>query len=94
MAIDTASLRTRRALLAGTLGGAAALVAGAHRRPLPGLAADGDIIHVGDDLTGTSATQITTSAVHGLNIVSSDGDGPLGPGARPERSELRRGWLE
>ena len=53
-------------------------MAGALGRPLPGLAADGDVIHVGDDLTGTSATRITTSAVHGLDVISSDGDGTAG----------------
>ena len=79
MTIDTTSMRTRRALLAGTLGGAVALVAGALWRPLSGQAADGDVIHVGDDLSGTRVTMITTSAGNGLKGVSEDGGG-LGVG--------------
>lgn len=38
MAIDTGTLRSRRALLAGTLGGAVAFVGGALGRPLTGQA--------------------------------------------------------
>ena len=59
MAIDTSISRSRRALLAGGLGGLAALVASALGRPLPASATDGDVIHVGDELSGTSVTRIS-----------------------------------
>ena len=75
MAIDTTSSRTRRAVLVGALGGAVALVAGALGRPLVGQAADGDVIHVGDDVRGSRVTRITTSRGHALSGVTSDTEG-------------------
>jgi hypothetical protein len=75
MAIDTTSPRTRRALLGGAFGGAIALVAGALARPLSGRAADGDVIHVGDQLTGTRPTGIT-SPVADLPVSTVEGHAP------------------
>lgn len=66
MTLDTTSPRTRRSLLAGALGGAAALAAEALGRPLAVNAANGDIVHVGDDLTGTGITRIATTGDAGL----------------------------
>jgi hypothetical protein len=62
MAIDAASPRTRRALLAAALGAGAAAVASALGRPLPVEAANGQAVTVGSDLTGTSFTRITNTA--------------------------------
>ena len=75
MAIDTITPRTRRALLAGTLGGAVALVAGALGRPLSGQAADGDAIHLGGDVSGTRSTRITTSGPFALDARSTSDAG-------------------
>ena len=47
---------TRRALLAASLGGVGAWVAGAIGRVAPVAAADGDVVNVGDNLTGTKTT--------------------------------------
>ncbi len=90
MAIDTITPRSRRALLAGTLGGAVALVAGALGRPLPGQAADGDVIHVGDDLTGTRATTITSEG-DGFVGVTTDYGGNATAGVRGHATLYSRG---
>src|SRR5262245_4721740 len=62
MAIDPTVARSRRAILAASVGGAAALVAGALGRPLPARAANGDTVTVGGSFSGTSPTAITSSA--------------------------------
>jgi len=53
---------SRRALLAGALGGIGAWAASAIGRASPVQAANGAIVHVGDELTGTSVTRLTNSA--------------------------------
>jgi hypothetical protein len=70
MAIDTTSPRTRRAVLAGVLGGVGVLLAEALGRPLGVRGADGDVVHVGDVLTGTRTTSITTSRGYGIRGIS------------------------
>ena len=55
MTIDTTAPRTRRALLAGALGGIGAWAASAISRTSPVLA-DGEVIHVGDDIETAAAT--------------------------------------
>src|SRR5262245_47631815 len=62
MTVDTATPRSRRAILAASLGGAAALVANALGRPLPAEAANGDTMHVGGEYTSTAVTYIENSA--------------------------------
>jgi hypothetical protein len=63
VAIDTMPLRSRRAILAGSLGALGALAAQAIGRPLVTTATDGDVVKVGDNsLTATSATKITNTA--------------------------------
>ena len=61
MAIETAAPRSRRALLAASLGGLAALAAQALGRPLPTRAANGDPVTVGGTLSGTAITKIANS---------------------------------
>jgi hypothetical protein len=61
MAIDTSVPRTRRALLAGGLGGLVAVVASALGRPLPTSAADDSPVILGHDNTETQTTVIVTS---------------------------------
>jgi hypothetical protein len=78
MAIDTAAVRSRRALLSGVLGGAAALVAGALGRPLSAQSADGDVIHVGDEVSGFRTTSITASSGTAISGISSDFTGGTG----------------
>jgi hypothetical protein len=58
----TTTASTRRALLAGSLGALAAYFAQALGRPLAARATDGDVIHVGDELSATSVTKITNTA--------------------------------
>jgi hypothetical protein len=76
MTVDDAPLRTRRALLTGGFGGAVALVAAALGRPLPGQAADGDAIHVGDEIEATKATVIRATGATALVGVSDDPEEP------------------
>jgi hypothetical protein len=61
MTVDTTIRQSRRALLAASIGGAAALVAQAIGRPLPVRAANGDFVTVGGGFTGTQPTAITNS---------------------------------
>ena len=58
---QTTGSRSRRALLAGGLGGLAAWAVSAIGRANPVRGADGDVIHVGDQLTATSRTQLTNT---------------------------------
>jgi len=80
MAIDTSVPRSRRALLAGGLGGMAALVAAALGRPLPTDATDGDTVHVGQYHTGANSTMFDTGSTGAAAIVgqSSAGTGVYG----------------
>jgi hypothetical protein len=68
---------SRRAMLAGALGGLGAWAATAIGRASPVRAADGDIIHVGDELTGSSVTRIST-AIHAFWGDSDSGIGVTG----------------
>jgi hypothetical protein len=81
MAIDTTSLRTRRAILIGALGGIAASVAAAVGRATPVSAADGDTVLVGGTYSATHTTVFDTGhtsvlAFAGLNLA--DGTGVAG----------------
>jgi hypothetical protein len=81
MAIDTTSPRTRRAILVGALGGLALLIPGGLGRPLIARAGDGDVVHVGDVLTGTRITTIGTTqgmAFQGVSSAHEDGVGVVG----------------
>jgi hypothetical protein len=83
MALETTlatATSTRRALLAGSVGALVAYVAHAVGRPLSARATDGDVIHVGDDLTATSVTKITntTNAENVLEAESGEGVGVRG----------------
>src|SRR5688572_33496874 len=53
MTLPDASQRSRRAMLAGAIGGVAALVAQSVHPPATVDAATGDIVHVGGSYTGT-----------------------------------------
>ena len=66
MALDIVSPRSRRALLAGALGGAATLLAQALGRPLAAQATEGDILHAGDVLSATSETGVVSFGTLGL----------------------------
>jgi hypothetical protein len=63
MALETSTTAasTRRALLAGSLGAFVAYAAHAFGRPQSARATDGDVIHVGDELSATSVTKITNT---------------------------------
>jgi hypothetical protein len=80
MAIDTSVPRTRRALLAGGLGGLAALVASALGRPLPARAGtDGDVVlDAVNTATGTTKIVNTTSDVPVFTGQSTTGTGLYG----------------
>lgn len=74
MAVEVSVPRSRRALLAASLGAAgAALVSAA--RPFAIRATEGDTVHVGDELTGTSLTRITTT---GANAFWGETDAGIG----------------
>lgn len=82
MSLDTTIPRSRRALLAAALGAAAATVAGALGRPFPVTAANGDVVHVGDSLTGTQTTTLTNTvsdpATLGKNAINGVATAGLG----------------
>jgi hypothetical protein len=67
MAIDTASPRPRRAVLAAAVSGAAALGAAAIARPAGALAANGDPLLLGQANTASSATTLTRDTVPTIN---------------------------
>jgi hypothetical protein len=83
---------TRRALLAGALGGIGAWAMGSIGRSSPVSAANGDIMHVGDTLTGTTGTTLNLTsgsggALKGTNTgtgVGVWGVSSLGSGIRGE----------
>jgi hypothetical protein len=62
MSVETSTPRSRRAVLAAALGGLGAVIASRISTPDAVRATDGDIVHQGDSLTGTTATTITTAA--------------------------------
>ena len=90
MAIETAVPRSRRALLAASLGGLAALAAQALGRPAPARAINGDFVTVGSTVNGTATTKIAnyttsntvfwgaSSAGTGVYGTSSSSNGVLG----------------
>jgi hypothetical protein len=80
MALDTKAPSSRRALLAASVGGVAALAADAFARPLAARAATGDTVKVGGGFTATSATEITnaTTSADVLVGVTRFGTGVVG----------------
>lgn len=78
MAVELNVPRSRRAILAGALGGAAAIAAQALGQAAPVAAATGDIVHVGDNLTGTTFTKITNTAGGDAIIGSATGSSGKG----------------
>jgi len=78
MAIDPVAPRTRRAVLAASLGGAAAFVAQAVARPLQARAADNDDVLVGGEYTSSSVTKITGTTDVGIWGGSGTNAGLLG----------------
>jgi hypothetical protein len=77
MAIDPAAPRSRRAILAGALGGAGALVAHALGRAAPVAAADGDSVQLG---RGTTLTDNTANSPTLINSVAEPALGTQGAG--------------
>jgi len=77
MRIDTSTAPSRRTVLAGLLGGASAVVVAVIGRPFGVRAADGDPMHVGDDLSASKATRITSSGA-GAIAGASSADGGVG----------------
>jgi hypothetical protein len=91
MAIDTIIPRTRRALLAGGIGGLAALVASALGRPLPAEAgSDGDVV-LGADNPASTRTSIfnTTNGETPFEGMSYLGDGLRGTTKAGTRAGVR-----
>jgi hypothetical protein len=70
MTVDTTIRQSRRALLAASIGGAAALVAQAIGRPLAVRAANGDVVTVGGGFTGTQPTAITSSTGDAIQAIN------------------------
>jgi hypothetical protein len=70
MTVDTTIRQSRRALLAASIGGAAALVAQAIGRPLTVRAANGDVVTVGGGFTGTQPTAITSSTGDAIQAIN------------------------
>ena len=66
MSIDSTAPRTRRAVLAGALGGLAALAANALGRPMPTLGSDGQAMLVGGEYSSSSVTSVTNAAGNGI----------------------------
>lgn len=102
MAIDTSIPRTRRALLAGGIGGLAAVVASAIGRPLPASAGtDGDVV-LGASNTASAMTSIASSASITIlrgqytgmneNAIALAGIGGTGYGVYGESDSVRGVW--
>jgi len=66
MTIDATAPRTRRSVLAGALGGLAAVAANALGRPMPTLAADGQAMLVGGEYSSSSVTSVTNATGNGI----------------------------
>ena len=78
MTIHEAPPRTRRALLAGFLGGLGVWAAGAIGKATPVLA-EGEVLHVGDEIvTATSRTRITNSTNNNDVVTGSSVGGGVG----------------
>ena len=61
--------RTRRALLSAALGAGAATIVAAVARPLDVVAANGDVVHVGQLHLATSPTWVESSEVGGIGLI-------------------------
>ena len=83
MAIDRATPRSRRALLAAGLAAGVAAVASAIGRPLPGSATEGEVVVVGGKYIASSVTSFTTGATgqNALAGYSRSGEGVFGSSA-------------
>lgn len=83
---------TRRAVLAASLGGVGAWVAAAVGRVAPVAAADGDVVNVGDNLTGTKTTvfNVSTESYSALWGNSTAGFG-TGVGVRGDSASVNAG---
>jgi hypothetical protein len=96
MAIDTTSLRSRRALLTGGLGALAATVAGALGRPLPALA-EGENVKVGGHYPTATRATIVENRTNAKNVLVarslSRGIGVLGHGLVGVRGTSTRARL-
>lgn len=80
MSLDIGTTHTRRALLAGGLGGIAAVVASAAGRPSPALAgSDGDVVlGATNSSSDTTTIEMTGSAFPTLYATSTSGHGIRG----------------
>lgn len=70
---------SRRAVLAAAAGGVGAWLASALGRAAPVAAADGDVVHVGDNLTGSETTQLTVTT-SGFSALWGNASATTGPG--------------
>jgi hypothetical protein len=70
---------SRRALLAGAVGGLGALAASAIGRASPVRVTDGDFINVGDELSATSVTKLTNNS---NNAIVLEGESGIGIGVQ------------
>ena len=66
MSIHAAAPQTRRALLAGALGGLGAFAANALARPAAALASDGQAMLVGGEYSSSSVTSVTNATGNGI----------------------------
>ena len=77
---------SRRAVLLGVIGGIGAWTAGALGRVAPAQAADGDIVNVGADLTGTTTTRFTVPVASTDALSGNASGGGNGVGVRGSTS--------
>jgi hypothetical protein len=90
MALDTTAPKTRRVILAGACGGAAALAVSALARPAAVLAADGDNAILGEANQEATSTGFETASpgetgVRGISSATTDqGSGVYGEASSPE----------
>ena len=75
MALDTTTLRSRRALLAGAFGGLVAIAAQAVGRPISADAANGDVVRLGEEHQATAPTRFFNTA-QGVALTADTGSGP------------------
>jgi hypothetical protein len=82
VAIDTTAPRSRRAILAGALGGAGALIATAIGRAAPVSAATGDNVVAGQDTTAGAPTAVLSdqAVTDGITGTALEGDSATGIG--------------
>ncbi len=74
MSTDGSMPRSRRAVLAAAAGAAAVTVITAIERPLAVAAVDGDVVHQGDSLYGSSATSFITTSGPALEAITNGDD--------------------